>query len=173
MARKPRLGYAVGGEDTRQLHAALSELACGEATPVRNMLQLQLLELFALGVEVNAIHITLDLVKGDVVESLEARSRDGPHSVVGDQKVLLPPHEDGVLLGNVVDVYGSSTGGFLVGAEGVKLRPVAKVHLVAGSPVLMLGEETVLGTDDFTLKICCERGMVFGQALDAQITAKE
>lgn len=87
-----------------QTQAALPKFGCSEATPVGDMLELELLEpitravvsrcnlhtllrrdnsLFALGVEVDAVHITLDLVKGDVVEALETCSGDGPDPVVG------------------------------------------------------------------------------------------
>lgn len=87
-----------------QTHAALPKFGCSEATPVGDMLEFELLEpvtravvsrcslhtlsrrdnsLFALRVEIDAVHITLDLVKGDVVETLETRSSNGPDPVVG------------------------------------------------------------------------------------------
>ena len=49
--------------------------------------------LFTLGVEVDAVHHTLDLVEADVVEALEAGAVDRPHAMVGDKEVLLPAHK--------------------------------------------------------------------------------
>lgn len=78
--------------------------------------------------------------------------------------MLLPSHEDRVLLGHVVDVHRSSAGLLEIRPECVELAPVVQVRLLAGAPVLVLGEEVVLRADDFALEIGRERGVILGQA---------
>lgn len=67
------------------------------------MLQLQLLELFALGVKIDSADFSLDLVETDVVEAFKGGPGDCSDSVVRNQEVLFPPHKDVVSLFKVSD----------------------------------------------------------------------
>lgn len=50
--------------------------------------------LFAPAVEIDAGNLPANLVEANVVKALEARSIDGPDSMVRHEKVFLPAHED-------------------------------------------------------------------------------
>lgn len=51
--------------------------------------------------KVNAGNGSLDLVKTDIVEPLEAGAGYCAHAMIGDEKVLLPAHEDVIALGEI------------------------------------------------------------------------
>ena len=58
------------------------------------MLQIQLLILLTLRVEIDPTNTAVALIEADVVEPLEAGSRDGFHTVVRHEEVFFPAHED-------------------------------------------------------------------------------
>lgn len=60
----------------------LPKLHGTEASSVGDMLQLQLLELFALGVKIDSTYFSLDLVEADVIEAFKGSSDYCSHSVV-------------------------------------------------------------------------------------------
>lgn len=84
--------------------------------------------------------------------------------------MLFPPHKDVLFLSYVVDGHRTSTRVFLKGAKGVELGPVAKVHLMVSTPILVLSKEVVLRADDFALEVGCERRVVFGQAYGSNVS---
>lgn len=53
--------------------------------------------------EVYPGNFTLQLVEANIVKPLKARSRYGPHPVIGNEEVLLPTHENVLTLRNIVD----------------------------------------------------------------------
>lgn len=108
--------------------------------------------LLALGVKVDALDAARDLVEGDVVEPFEAGAADGLHSVVWDQKVLFPAHEQVLLLHPVFGDGVGSCRGFrrLVGWEP---RPVLPVDLLVGAPLGVLRYEVVLVADDLAFEV--------------------
>lgn len=120
--------------------------------------------LFTLGVKVDAADISIDLVEADVVEALEAGTGDCAHTVVGNEKVLLPAHKQGVARGIVaeVEVWPSRLAGErLPGRESI---PMMHVDLFARSPLGMTCMECIFGANDFTFKIGREGWMFAGQA---------
>jgi hypothetical protein len=101
--------------------------------------------LLAFTVKVNAAHLPLHLVEADVVEALEASPIDGPNPVVGDEKVLLPAHEDVFPLVNVLDVRLPALARLLmILPECGELGPVGEIDLLVCAPALVLGDEAVL-----------------------------
>ena len=58
------------------------------------MLQVQLLVLLTFGVEVDPTDTAIALVEANVIEALEARTRNRLHAVVGHKEVLFPAHKD-------------------------------------------------------------------------------
>lgn len=137
------------------------------------MLELQLLELFALGMEVDSANFALELVEANVVEALKAGTCYGAHPVVGHEEVLLPAHEDVLPLRNVPDVDGTLARLLFQRAEGRKLLPVVEVNAVCGAPSIVIRDEVVLCADDLALKVRRQRRVVLGQALNAQVSAEE
>lgn len=109
----------------------------------------------------NAAHL---LVKADVVEALEAGAVDSAHPVVGDEEVLLPAHEDVLLVVQVWDVHGSLSGALGVGPERRELVPVIQVNLLTGAPVMVVRDEVVLGPDDLALEVGRQGWVVFREA---------
>src|SRR5262249_26216892 len=80
--------------------------------PVRHVLKLQLLVPFAIRVEVDPGDATCNLAEANVVESFEASAGYRLDAVVGDQELLLPPHEYVFLLDEVLEaVVGLLRGG--------------------------------------------------------------
>jgi len=61
----------------------LSELESGKSAHVINVLQLQLLEFLALGMEIDSANRSLDLVEADIIEAFEARALDLANVVIG------------------------------------------------------------------------------------------
>lgn len=120
--------------------------------------------LFAFGVKIYSANLSLDLVETDVVEAFERGAGDCSDTVVGNQEVLFPPHKDVVSLRKVGDGNWALASHLLIRPKGAKLGPVAEVDFGIGAPVIMLGEEVVLGTNDFSLKVGGECWVVFGQS---------
>lgn len=52
--------------------------------------------------EVNSTDCPLHLVEANIVESLEAGARNGPHPVVWHEEMLFPPHENVLALGYIL-----------------------------------------------------------------------
>ena len=120
--------------------------------------------LFALGMKIDSTYFSLDLVETDVIEAFKRGPNYCSNSVVWNQKVLLPSHENVISLCQVRDGDGPLAGYLLVWPESAKLGPVANVHFVVCAPVVMLGEEIVLCADDFSLEIGGQCWVVLGQA---------
>lgn len=74
--------------------------------------------------------------------------------------MLLPPHENIFLLGNIVNRNRPPACLLLERPEGVKLGPVVEINLMIGAPVLMFGKEAIFGADDLALEVCREGWMV-------------
>jgi hypothetical protein len=119
--------------------------------------------LLALGVKVYALDAARDLVEGYVVEPFEAGSADGLYSVVWDQEVLFPAHEEVLLLHPVFGhgIWSRRGFGGLVGWEPC---PVLPVDLLVGSPFGVLCYEIVLVADDLAFEVGGQAGVVVCQA---------
>lgn len=82
----------------------------------------------AFAVEVNPTDRPLHLVEANIVESLETRACNGPHSMVRHKEVLFPPHKDVFALRDVFhnDMRGPGCAPCLLSVrpEGRKLGPV-------------------------------------------------
>lgn len=171
---------------------ALPELRGAKTASIRHVLQFQLLKseehdgeplltvqttwhwgvdlLLAFGMEIDTADLPLELVKGNVVESLETGPRYGAHSVVGYKEMLLPAHEDGILLADVRNGHGALPGQLLEGTERAEPGPVAQINPRVGAPVVVLGKEAVLGADYLALEVCRQCGMVLGEACRKEVS---
>lgn len=109
--------------------------------------------LLTLRVEIDSADPPLDLIVADVVKPFEARAGDRPDPVVGDQKVLFPPHEDVLAIPPPFEREIVLLGFVFQGLKGGEALPVALVDLFGGTPVRMLGDEGVGGTNEFALEI--------------------
>lgn len=78
--------------------------------------------------------------------------------------MLFPPHKDVVSLCEVSDGDGPLASHLLVRPESAEFGPVTQVDLGVGPPVIVLGEEVVLGADDFSLKVGSEGWVVLSQS---------
>lgn len=114
--------------------------------------------------EIYAADLALELIETDVVEALEASTRNGSNAVVGDQEMLLPTHEDMVFLRRILSRELTILNFLLQWPERSELGPVAQIHLSAGPPVLVLCKEAVFASNNLSLEISRECGVILGQA---------
>lgn len=128
------------------------------------MLQLQLLILFALGVEVDPAHTAGALVETDVVEPFKTRTRDGLDPVVRDQEVFFPAHEQ---MFPLLVVFEREVGGFgRLGkrSPGGEASPVLQINLFGAAPGRVRGFEEVFRADDLAFEESRQGRVVVGQA---------
>jgi hypothetical protein len=78
--------------------------------------------------------------------------------------MFFPPHKDVVSLRKVSDGDRTLASHLLVRPESAKLGPVAQVHFGVCAPVIVLSEEIVLCSDNFSLEIGGECWVVLGQS---------
>jgi hypothetical protein len=121
-------------------------------------------------VEIDAGNGPLNLVEADVIESFETGTAERAYTVVGDQELLLPPHEDILTLRQAWDLEVQLPGVLVVWAEGGKFGPVLEVYQVRRAPVWMLGEEGVFGANELSFKIGREGRVIVRQACLTQPT---
>ena len=113
--------------------------------------------------EINTGNLPSNLVEANIVEPLKARAGDGTLAVVGDEEVLLPPHEN-VVFSREVDIFNNPLlQALTVGFEGIEFLPVRQVCSLVGVP-LVLGQEAVFRPDNLAFKVGAYRGIVWGQA---------
>lgn len=117
--------------------------------------------LLALGVKVYTTNTTFLLVKTDVVEALETSTVDSPYAMVGHKEVFFPPHKDILSLGQVWYHDGPLTHLFAVLSKRRKLAPVIQIDLVRRTPTFMFRDKPILAADNLTLKVGCQRWVVF------------
>ena len=111
--------------------------------------------LFTLAVKVDSLDFPMKLVKADVVEALKTGPVDGFNTVVRDQKLLLPSHEDNFFLCWIPDLNAAHVRVSGVGFELVfELGPVVDIDLAICSPLRIFRDEAMMWTDDFAFKIC-------------------
>lgn len=104
--------------------------------------------------EVDSLNCPVDLVEADVVKALETSPVDGSNTVVRDQKLLLPSHEDVIFLCHIPNVNAAPFGDLGVRFECEKLAPMRDIDPVICSPLWVLSEEAIMWANDFTFKIC-------------------
>lgn len=78
--------------------------------------------------------------------------------------MLFPSHEDVFSLGYIRNGDRAPSSVLLVWPEGAELGPMTEIHLVIGTPVIVLGEKVMFGSNDFALEVGCESRMIFSQA---------
>lgn len=99
----------------------------------------------------------------------ETGSADVLHAVVRNQKLLLPPHENGTSIGILHRQVGLLQ--FMANmTESRETSPVDHVFLLGRTPVPR--QEAVFAADDLCVKVRRELGPVVCQATDAQIAAE-
>jgi len=113
------------------------------------MRELELLVPFALNMVIVTRNLPSTTLVTDVVEAGKTRARDVIDTMVGDQKVLLPPHKYAILVTKVVleailveDVY--------VRVEGGEQLPVLAVNMLIRIPFSR--QKVMLGTNDLCFK---------------------
>lgn len=121
---------------------------------ILHMLQIQLLILLTLRMEINPTNTPINLIKTNVVKTLETRTRDRLHAVVRHKEVLFPAHEDMLALLVIFQREGGRFGGFGKRAPGREARPVLEVDFFRGAPGGVCGFEEVFGADDFAFEEC-------------------
>ena len=118
--------------------------------------------LLALSMEVDAFNAARHLIKADIVEALETCAAYCPDSVIRHKEILFPAHEEMLL---VHPVLGHQLGARQVLGQRLISRessPMLAVNLLVGAPFRMLCNERVLASDDFTLKVRGQAGMILG-----------
>jgi len=123
--------------------------------------------------EVNPTDSPIDLVETDVIKPLETRPADLPHPVVGNQEGLLPAHEHVLALRKVLVVEIRFLSAVFEGPPRGEAGPVQHVGLVGGAPGGVARLKGVLAADDLAFEVGGQGGVVFGEAFDAQVAAKE
>jgi len=133
------------------------------------MCELELLVPFALNVIVVTRNLPSRTFVTDVVEAGKTRARDVIDTMVGDQKVLLPPHKYAILVTKVVleailveDVY--------VRVEGGEQLPVLAVNMLIRIPFSR--QKVMLGTNDLCFKKRRELWIVFSESINVKIAAE-
>lgn len=137
------------------------------------MLELQLLEFLAFGMEINTTDGPGFLVEANVVETLEAGPIYGPHSMVRYKETLLPAHEN-IFFRSKIGNGDITTLSYRlgVGPEGSEFVPVGHVNLVGCAPVWVIRQKPIFRADDLAFEKGCERGVVFRQALNSEISTQ-
>ena len=117
--------------------------------------------LLALSMEVDALDATRELVEADVIEAFETRTIYGPHSVIWHEKVLLPSHEQVLLLVQVFRHLFLARRVLSNRLVCVEPPPVLPVDLLVGAPFRMLCNEGVFGSDYLAFEVRRQTWMVF------------
>ena len=84
--------------------------------------------------------------------------------------MLLPPHEYILSLRDLRNTERALASLLLERSEGREFAPVLKVDFVRRSPILVLGEECVFGSDDFALEVCGECWVVFRETCKGSVS---
>lgn len=104
------------------------------------------------------------LVETDIVEPLEARAGNSAYSMIRDEEVLFPPHEDVLPVGEVAVGEVWPLGLLRQGTPGREAGPVVHISLLRGSPCIVPGLEGVFGSDDLSFEECRQGGMILREA---------
>lgn len=78
--------------------------------------------------------------------------------------MLFPSHEDVFSLGHIRNGDRAPSSVLLVWPECAELGPMTEIHLVIGTPVVVLGEKVMFGSNDLALEVGCESRMILSQA---------
>lgn len=147
----------------------VSSVLVGCERLLRHMRELELLVPFTLNVIVVTRNLPSRTLVTDVVKAGKTRARNVINTMVRDQKVLLPPHKNAILVTEVIleavlveDAY--------VGAKGREEPPVLAVNMLIRIPFSR--QKMMLGTNDLRLKKRCELWKFFREPIDMQIATK-
>lgn len=125
-----------------------------DTSSILHMLQIQLLILLTLRMEINPTNTSINLIKANVIKTLETRARDRLHAVVRHEEVFFPAHENVFALLVVFERERRRFGGFGQRAPGREACPVLEVDFLRGTPGRVCGFEEVFGADNFAFKEC-------------------
>jgi len=123
--------------------------------------------------KVYSIHRARHLVEADVVEALEAGTCNLPHPVVRHEEILLPPHEDVLLLSEIRVVELGALSLRDKRSKRLKPRPVLEIVLLARSPLRSARLERVFVADHFPFEISRQGRVILRKTFDAEIAAKK
>lgn len=120
--------------------------------------------------EVVAFHSGGGLLETDVVETSKTCPIYILDSVVRNQEVLFPSHEDEISFSQlfVIEVVRIKSSRILV--EGEKFSPVFSIHILVSIPFPR--EEGMLFTDNFPVEKSDHLGVLVRQVLDLQVTTQ-
>lgn len=110
--------------------------------------------------KIDAANFSLDLIETNIIKTFEACTRYCAYPMVRDEEVFLPTHEDILSLRHIPNDNRPFTSLFLIRPKGIELTPMAQVNLWAGTPTVMVGEKAVLGSNNLSLKVGCQRWMI-------------
>lgn len=133
----------------------------------------ELLKPIRLIMKIETQNVARRLIKTNVIEASIRSPLEILDLPVRHQEPFLPSHKNIVLFSVVfMDVVTVSC---LIGDSPPRREPapVIDVVLVICAPVTTARVETVLGANHFSLKIRCQCGVVFCEALDAQVATKK
>jgi hypothetical protein len=120
--------------------------------------------------EIDSANFPAHLVEANIVETLEARSIDGPYSVVRHEEVFLPSHKYVLSLRHVFDQdLAALTSLLREWPKGGEFGPVGKINLVRRSPWWVLSNESVFWSDDLAFKVRRKGWVVIRQTCQAMI----
>lgn len=114
--------------------------------------------------EVDPAHVSRALVEADVVEAFEAGTRDGLHSMVWYQEVLLPAHEQMLALEIVLECEIGGFSRLREWAPGREACPMLEIYLLTASPSWMCGLEQILWPYYLSFKECCQSRVIVCEA---------
>jgi hypothetical protein len=147
--------------------------------------------LLTTSMKVYPAYVSSHLVEANIIKPFKARPRDLTHTMVGNEKRFLPPHEEILPLGAILVVKVGLFGLFGQWSPCGKSPPMLHVRFVRRSPRFMSGLKSVFWADNFAFKVCrqcrvlrrqtCRNSVsngltshnnIIGITFDAQVPAK-
>lgn len=105
--------------------------------------------------KINPADLPLELVETNIIEALKTGSGNGPNPVIRHQEMFLPSHKDVLSLCYIRNSHWTFACMLLKRPKRIELCPMAKINPHVRPPVLMLGEEAVFRSDNFSFEIGC------------------
>lgn len=122
--------------------------------------------------KIDTADASLNLIEADIVEPLEAGTRDRSNPVIRNKEIFFPPHKNMFALCKVAVCEIGPLGLFGKRFPGRKSGPVVYVCLFVRTPFFITSLECVLGSNYFAFKERGQGWVIFSEALDAQVAAQ-
>lgn len=111
--------------------------------------------------EIYTTNASFLLVETDIVEAFETGSINGADTMVGNEEVFLPTHENVLSLSQVRDSDGSLSYLFGVLSECCEFAPVTQIDFIRCTPARVLCDKFVFTADNLALEIRRQRRVIF------------